>query len=70
MTIPDGTILGMMLMTAAIAIPFRRAALRAGGLGRGLRVTSGVLSVAFGLFVAYWIGFVDGLFLATPTWTP
>ena len=65
-----GTILGMMLMTAAIAIPFRRASHRAGGLGSGLRVASGMLSVAFGLFVAYRIGFVDGLFLATPTWTP
>lgn len=65
-----GTILGMMLMTAAITFPFRGGAHRAGRLGGGLRVASGMLSLAFGLFVAYRIGFVDGLFSSNPRWTP
>ena len=31
---------------------------------------TGVLSIAFGLFLAYRIGIVDGLFLGEPSWTP
>ena len=30
----------------------------------------GVISLGFGLFVAYRIGFVDGLFTGNPLWTP
>jgi len=37
---------------------------------RGLRVAAGLVSVAFGLLLAYRIGVVDGLFSATPSWTP
>jgi hypothetical protein len=40
------------------------------GMNRGLRIASGVASIAFGLFLAHRIGFVDGLFSAAPTWTP
>jgi hypothetical protein len=29
-----------------------------------------VVSLIFGLFVAWQIGFVDGLFTANPSWTP
>jgi hypothetical protein len=39
-------------------------------VSRGLATASGVLSLAFGLFLAYQIGVVDGLFSATPRWTP
>jgi hypothetical protein len=28
------------------------------------------LSLCFGLFVSYHIGFVDGLFTSHPNWTP
>jgi hypothetical protein len=31
---------------------------------------SGIVSLAFGLFICYHIGFVDGLFAAHPHWTP
>lgn len=64
-----GTILGMMVMTIFIALPFtytgsfRR-------LNSGLRLMSGLVSMAFGLFLAYHIGFVDGLFTGSPQWTP
>jgi high-affinity nickel permease len=65
-----GTIAGMMLVTAAIAWPFARLGTRHVGLNRGLRVASGLVSLGFGLVLAYKIGVVDGLFLGSPNWTP
>jgi len=65
-----GTIAGMMFITAAIALPFSFAGYRFGWLNRGLVAGSGLISLAFGLFVCYRIGFVDGLFTSTPHWKP
>ncbi len=65
-----GTIAGMMLITAAIAVPFAYSAQRFLRLNRGLATASGLLSVAFGVFLCYQTGFVDGLFSAHPSWTP
>jgi high-affinity nickel-transport protein len=65
-----GTIAGMMLITAAVAVPFAVTARRFAGLNRYLATASGVLSLAFGLWMAYQIGVVDGLFSAAPHWTP
>ena len=65
-----GTIVGMILMTAAITLPFSRRGAGFARLGGGLRIASGVVSLAFGLFVAYRTGFVGGLFAGNPTWTP
>jgi hypothetical protein len=65
-----GTIAGMMLITAAIALPFSFAGYKFARLNKGLIVGSGVLSLAFGFFVCYQIGFVDGLFTSHPNWTP
>jgi high-affinity nickel permease len=65
-----GTIVGMMLMTAAIVLPFAYTHQQFARLNRGLRVASGVVSLAFGLFIAYRIGFVDGLFTGHAHWTP
>lgn len=65
-----GTIAGMMLITAAIAVPFAASASRFARLNRGLGVTSGLISLAFGLFIVYRMGFVNGLFTAHPNWTP
>src|SRR5215813_7147078 len=65
-----GTIAGMMLITAAVAVPFTVTASRFAWLNRYLATASGVLSLAFGLWLAYQIGVVDGLFSATPHWTP
>jgi hypothetical protein len=64
-----GTIVGMMLMTAAIVVPFTRTNHRFVRLG-GLRIASGVISLAFGLFLAYRVGLVDGLFTGGTRWTP
>jgi high-affinity nickel-transport protein len=66
-----GTIAGMMMITAAISIPFAF-----GGAGqflqlqRGLRVASGLISLGFGLVVTYQIGIVNGLFAGEAHWTP
>jgi high-affinity nickel-transport protein len=62
-----GTVAGMALITAGIALPFSYAK---GNVQRGIRIASGVASIAFGLILAHKVGVVDGLFAATPTWTP
>jgi hypothetical protein len=56
-----GTIAGMMLITAAIAAPVTYST-RFQLLHRHLGTAAGVISLAFGLFLVYQIGFVDGLF--------
>jgi sulfite exporter TauE/SafE len=65
-----GTIAGMMLVTAGIAWPVAYAGARFPRLPHGIRVASGIISLLFGLALAYQIGVVDGLFGAHPTWTP
>ena len=65
-----GTIAGMMLITAANAVPFVYTARRAERVNRLLGLATGVASLAFGLFLVYRIGVVEGLFGITPTWTP
>ena len=65
-----GTIAGMMLITAALAIPFALAENRFQRFNRHLAWASGLLSLGFGLVLAYRIGFVDGLFTSHPRWLP
>ncbi len=55
-----GTIAGMMLITAAIAVPISYST-RFQFLQRHLGTAAGALSLGFGLFLAYQIGFVEGL---------
>ncbi|MGB8342343.1 MAG: hypothetical protein WCE51_12195 [Chthoniobacterales bacterium] len=55
-----GVIAGMMLITAAIAVPVSYST-RFQFLHRHLGTAAGVLSLGFGLFLVYQIGFVDGL---------
>jgi hypothetical protein len=57
-----GTIGGMMLITAAVAFPFACAATRSVSFHRRLGFASGFLSMGFGIFLVYQIGFVQGLF--------
>jgi hypothetical protein len=63
-----GTIAGMMLITAAISVPFAYTLQHFARLNRGLAMASGMLSLSFGLFLCYQIGFVDGLFSSHPHW--
>ena len=65
-----GTIAGMMIITSVIAMPFAFTVGRFSGWNRGMAVASGLLSLGFGLFLSYQIGFVDGLFTIHPQWTP
>jgi hypothetical protein len=65
-----GTIAGMMLITAAIALPFAFTIKKFAGWNRRISAASGLLSLAFGLFLSYQIGFVDGLFTLHPHWIP
>jgi ABC-type nickel/cobalt efflux system permease component RcnA len=65
-----GTIVGMMLITAVIALPVAYSAGRLTRVRHGLRLASGLISLGFGLFLAYRIGIVDGLFTSHAEWTP
>ncbi|MGH9522171.1 MAG: high-affinity nickel-transport family protein [Terriglobales bacterium] len=65
-----GTIVGMMLITITIATTFSFGQARFAGLQRHFGWVSGVVSVAFGLFIAYQIGFVNGLFTGNVHWIP
>ena len=65
-----GTVAGMMLITAAIAVPFTYSERRFARISRGLGLVSGSISLAFGLFIVYQMGFVNGLFTHNPVWQP
>ena len=64
-----GTIAGMALVTMAVAVPSALSAHRIVHAHRYLRLASGVASVAFGVVLAHH-GVSQGLFAATPSWTP
>jgi nickel/cobalt exporter len=65
-----GTMVGMMCMTAVMAVPLAYAGNRFGSLSRVFSVASGVVSVCFGFFLVYQLGFLGGLFTSHPQWTP
>jgi hypothetical protein len=65
-----GTVVGMTLITISIAAPSLLAAAHLPSLERSLRLASGSLSVAFGLYLVHQVGFADGLFTSAPHWTP
>lgn len=65
-----GTIAGMMLITTAIAVPFKYSKKRFARLNHSLGVVSGIISVAFGVFIVYEMAFVNGLFTHRPNWVP
>jgi len=65
-----GTMIGMMCMTAAIAVPLTFAGDRFAKLGQHLGIVSGVVSLCFGSFLVYQLGFLGGLFTSHPHWIP
>ncbi len=65
-----GTIAGMMVITTAIAVPFTFSESRSARLNSGLSIVSSLISVFFGAFVVYQMGFVNGLFTRNPIWIP
>jgi High-affinity nickel-transport protein len=65
-----GTIAGMMLITTLIAAPLVLGKTKFSGWDRAMSIGSGLLSVCFGIFISYRMGFVEGLFTSHPRWTP
>jgi high-affinity nickel-transport protein len=65
-----GTLLGMALITIGLASPLAIAGQRWQSFGRWMRLATGTLSIVFGAWLIYQIGWKDGLFLATPHWDP
>jgi hypothetical protein len=59
-----------MLMTMLIAMPIVYTGNRFARAGNYLGVLSGAASAAFGIFLVYQIGLVDGLFRTQVHWTP
>ena len=65
-----GVAAGMAILTTVIGLPFLVSRTRSERLNRWLTVGSGVLSLAFGIYLAYQIGIVDGLFTGDYHWEP
>jgi ABC-type nickel/cobalt efflux system permease component RcnA len=64
-----GTIVGMMLITLSLVSAFRVVG-KSRRFSRYLAMASGLISLIFGLVVAYQILIVDGLLRGHPQWTP
>jgi high-affinity nickel-transport protein len=65
-----GTIAGMMVITVAMASALKYAGAKSAWINQRLAVATGLLSVAFGMFIVYQMGFAHGLFTSHPTWIP
>ena len=65
-----GTLLGMTIVTTGLALPLSALTRRWGGAPGVLRVATGTLSLLFGAWLVYQIGWKDGLFLSIPHWSP
>jgi len=65
-----GTIAGMMVITVSIASAFTMVGKGRQKFSHRLGLASGLLSLCFGLFVAYQICIVNGLFTAHAKWIP
>jgi high-affinity nickel-transport protein len=65
-----GTVGGMMLITMSIASAFSFFGRRHENFSHWLGLASGLVSLAFGLFLACQMGFANGLFSGHPQWTP
>lgn len=60
-----GSILGMMLISTLIGLPFALSSGRFASINQTIRFMAGALSVALGIFVMIDIGFFKGLFYGT-----
>lgn len=65
-----GVIAGMMLITTLLGISITFAKQKSESVHKYLVVTSGVLSLLFGVYVMYETGYEGGLFSSQVTWNP
>lgn len=65
-----GVAAGMAILTTVIGLPFMLSSTKSTQINRWLTIGSGVLSLAFGLLLAYEIGVVGGLFTGEYNWEP
>ena len=66
-----GTVVGMVIVTAIIAVPASLAVARVRNARRWLTLASGVASVVLGVLLASELTEADGgLFSAAPVWVP
>jgi len=65
-----GVAAGMAVLTTVIGLPFMVSRRRSAQINRWLTIGSGLLSLAFGLLLAYEIGIVGGLFTGDFNWEP
>ncbi|MDQ3689925.1 MAG: high-affinity nickel-transport family protein [Chloroflexota bacterium] len=65
-----GVAAGMTILTTIIGLPFMLAGARSAQINRWLTIASGILSLGFGLLLAYEIGFIGGLFTGDFNWEP
>ena len=65
-----GTLVGMLLVTTALAVPMIKLAGHSASVQRSLGIATGLASLVFGAVLAYDIGIVHGLFSPMPNWTP
>ncbi|HEV8456784.1 MAG TPA: high-affinity nickel-transport family protein [Methylomirabilota bacterium] len=65
-----GTMAGMTAITALLSLPFATRIPLLQRWRRGFALGTGALSLAFGLYLAFDIGFAQGLFLGHPIWAP
>lgn len=65
-----GTVLGMMIVTAILALPALYAGNRMRTMRVSIQVAAGALSIVFGVLLARELIVDGGLFSAAPTWEP
>jgi len=65
-----GTLAGMMLLTLAMALPISAFSRRFDNVEHLMARVTGLVSIGFGLFLAYRIGVADGLLFGVPHWSP
>ena len=65
-----GVAAGMAVLTTVIGLPFMVSGAQSARINRWLTIGSGLLSLLFGLLLAYEIGFVGGLFTGDFNWEP
>ena len=65
-----GTVLGMMMITFTLGATVIYSQKRFAHIGRQFAMVAGLISIGFGLFITYQIGFVNGLFTSHASWVP